>query len=106
VSVATIRKNDVVIAIAGVSRGKTGKVLQVQRSKERVLVEGLSLVKKTLQKSQDNPQGGISEKEGPIAVSNVMLYCPQCKRGVRIRRRRDGKKPLRVCARCSHEFDR
>ncbi len=106
-SVATIKKNDVVIVARGSSAGKTGKVLGVDRGKGRALVEGLNLVKKAIRKSQDNPQGGIVEKEASIALPNLRPYCPECKRGVRIRRRLDGDKRVRVCAGrgCKHVFD-
>ena len=106
-SVATIRKDDTVIVHSGANAGKTGKVLLVDRIKDRALVEGLNLVKKTLKKSQDNPQGGIVEKEASMAVSNLMNFCPNCKKGVRIGRRRDGDKALRFCktSGCDHVFD-
>jgi large subunit ribosomal protein L24 len=96
-----------VIVKNGASAGKTGKVLLVDRLKNRVLVEGLNLCKKTLKKSQDNPQGGIVDKEAAMAVSNLMNYCPNCKKGVRVARRRDEKRAIRVCktAGCDHAFD-
>jgi len=105
VSVSNIKKNDTVIAIAGSSSGKTGKVLDVNPVRGRAIVEGLKLMKKTLRKSQDNPQGGIAEKEGAIAISNLMLYCPDCKKGVRVRRSKEGKKAVRKCASCDRPFD-
>jgi large subunit ribosomal protein L24 len=105
VSVARIKKNDIVMAIAGADSGKTGKVLQVNPAMGRVLVEGLRLVKKTVRKSQDNPQGAIVDKEAAIAASNLMLYCPACKKGVRVKRVRDGGKPVRKCVSCGHSFD-
>ncbi|MGQ9660991.1 MAG: 50S ribosomal protein L24 [Kiritimatiellia bacterium] len=104
-SVARIKKNDVVVAIAGTSAGKTGKVLRVLPAERRAVIEGLKLVKKTLRKTQDTPQGGIIEKESPIALSNLMLYCPDCKRGVRVGRVRDGERWVRKCRRCGHAFD-
>jgi len=106
-SVKAIRKNDTVIAISGTSAGKSGKVLHVDKVRGRVLVEGLNLVKKTLRKTEDSPQGGIVEKEAGIAASNLMLYCPECKRGVRVRRRKDGDRRIRACAAagCSHVFE-
>ena len=103
-----IRKNDVVIAIAGADAAakKTGKVLRVFRGRGKVLVEGMRFVTKTVRKSQEYPQGSIIRKEAPIAVSNVMLFCSQCKKGVRINRTRDAKgRPVRVCRRCRHAFD-
>jgi large subunit ribosomal protein L24 len=105
VSSKTIRKNDVVTAISGVAAGKTGKVLQVLPAGDRAIVEGLKLVKKTLRKSQDNPQGGVVDRESPIALSNLMLYCPECKKGVRPNRVEDGSKHVRKCRRCGHLFD-
>ena len=105
-STTTIKKNDTVIAISGTSGGKTGKVLQIQTDKHRALVEGLNIVKKTMRKTQENPQGGIVEKEASIAISNLMLYCPDCKKGVRVKRNREERKPVRACvtAGCTHRF--
>jgi large subunit ribosomal protein L24 len=102
-SVQRIRKGDVVIAIAGVEAGNSGKILQV--TGERVLVEGLNLRKKTIRKSQDNPRGAIVPKECPIAESNLMPYCPSCKKGVRLVRSAENGKSVRKCRRCGHLFD-
>lgn len=66
-----IKKGDTVQAIAGDDNGKTGKVLQVQPETGRALVEGLNFVKKHMRKTQDNPQGGVFEKEAPIHLSNL-----------------------------------
>lgn len=68
-----VKKNDVVVVIAGTQRGKRGKILEVLRERNRVLVEGVNLIKKTQRKSQDHPQGGIIEREGAVPISNVML---------------------------------
>ena len=68
----TIKKNDVVFVIAGDDKGKSGKVLRVDRKAGRVYVEGLNMLKKTMRRSQDRPQGGIIDVEGPIDISNVM----------------------------------
>jgi len=103
-----IRRNDIVIARTGTtaSGGKTGKVLQVFPGKARAIVEGLNLIHKTLRKSQDNPKGGIIQKEASIAVSNLMLYCSHCKKGVRVSRARSEQgKPTRKCKQCGHLFD-
>ena len=104
-SVARIRRNDQVVVRTGRDAGKTGRVLQILPARSRAVVEGVNLVKKTLRKSQDNPQGGISEKEASMALSNLQVYCPSCKKGVRTRRERDGAKGIRQCARCGHAFD-
>ncbi len=68
-----VKKGDQVQVISGNFRGSTGKVLQVLSRKERVLIEGVRMIKKHLRKSQDNPSGKISEREGPIHISNVRL---------------------------------
>lgn len=67
-----VKKDDMVVVIAGADRGKIGKVLATFPSKNRVLVEGINVIKKALRKSQDNPKGGIVTKEGPIQISKVM----------------------------------
>jgi large subunit ribosomal protein L24 len=59
--------------VSGNFRGSSGKVLQVLPKKQRLLIEGVRLIKKHLRKSQDNPQGKIAEREGPIHISNVRL---------------------------------
>jgi large subunit ribosomal protein L24 len=105
VSAHRIKKNDTVIAISGANVGRSGKVLQVMPAGNRVLVEGLNLVKKALRKTQDNPQGGIAEKEAPIDISNLMLYCPHDKKGVKVRIEADGDRKIRKCKRCGHAFD-
>ena len=66
-----IRKGDEVIVIAGDHKGKKGKVLQVIRAKNRVLVEGVNMIKKHERKTQDNPQSSISEREASIHYSNI-----------------------------------
>jgi large subunit ribosomal protein L24 len=105
VSVARIKKNDVVVVRSGKDAGKTGKVLFADLTAGRAIVEGLNLVKKTMRKSQDNPQGGIVDKEAPLAAAKLMLHCPECKKGVRIRRLREGDKPVRKCKECGHSFE-
>jgi|TARA_B100001094_G_C17886598_1_gene649511 large subunit ribosomal protein L24 len=68
-----IKKGDEVIVISGDHKSKKGKVLQVLREKNRVIVEGVNLTKKHERKSQDNPEGSIVERESSIHYSNVML---------------------------------
>lgn len=79
-----IKKNDNVIVISGNYKGKTGKVLKVFKDKDRVIVEGVNLRKRHTKPSQKNPQGGITEKEAPIHVSNVMIIDPKTGKGTRI----------------------
>ena len=67
-----VKKNDEVVVIAGTERGKRGRVLQVLRDKDRVIIEGAKIIKRHMRKSQAYPQGKIVEREGTIHISNVM----------------------------------
>jgi large subunit ribosomal protein L24 len=67
-----IKKGDEVVVISGTSRGSRGKVLKIQRNNNRVLIEGVNLIKKTVRPTQENPKGGINELEGSIHISNLM----------------------------------
>lgn len=68
-----IKRNDVVVVIAGSHKGKSGKVLEVLPAKQRARVEGIAMMKRHLKKSQEHPQGTISEREGSVHLSNLML---------------------------------
>jgi large subunit ribosomal protein L24 len=106
---AKIKKDDVVIARTGKERfgKKTGKVLKVLTDKNQVIVQGLNLVKRHTKPSQKHQKGGIVEREAPLAVSNVMVYCTRCKRGARVGLKvlKNGSK-LRVCKRCGESLDK
>lgn len=97
-----VAKNDIVLIRSGNFRGKRGKVLKVFPDKQRVIVEGVNLVKRHMRRSQKNPQGGIIEKEAPIHVSNVQVICPKCGKPTRIGRKvlENGKR-VRVCKKCN-----
>ncbi len=103
-----IRKNDEVIVLKGKDRGKTGKVLKVNPEKQTVIVEKIKFAKEFIRRDQSkNIQGGIMEKEAPIHVSNLMLYCSECAQGVRARTKRleDGSS-IRVCAKCDISLEK
>ena len=68
-----VKKGDEVQVISGNHRGARGKILQVLPKKQQVLIEGVRLIKKTVRKSQDNPNGAIVTREGPIHISNVKI---------------------------------
>ena len=68
-----IQRDDQVTVIAGKDKGKSGRVLRVDRAKSKVLVEGVNIVKKAMRKKRENDRGGIVEIEAPIHISNVML---------------------------------
>jgi len=75
-----VKKGDEVQVISGNHRGATGKILQVLPKKQQVLIEGVRLIKKTVRKSQDNPNGAIVTREGPIHISNVKIVETKPKR--------------------------
>ena len=88
-----IKTGDTVKIIAGEEKGKEGKVLRVDREKNRAIVEGLNLVKKHTKPNAQNPQGGIVEKEASIHISNLSLIDPKTKKATRVGFEvRDGKK--------------
>ena len=68
-----VKKGDNVEVISGNFKGSSGKVLEVLPRKQRVLIEGVRIIKRHLRKSQDNPAGSIAEREGPIHISNVKV---------------------------------
>ena len=79
-----VRKEDNVVVIAGNYKGKTGKILKVFPKKNRIIVEGVNIRKRHTKPSQQNPQGGIVEKELPIDASNVMVIDPKTNEPTRI----------------------
>jgi len=107
-----IKKEDNVEVISGKEKGKTGKVIQVDRKKGRVLIEGINLVRKTMRKSKNNPNGGIKDIEAFLDISNVMLVCPKCNKRTRVgfKIKKDSSKSqkvlrVRVCKKCKNEID-
>jgi len=96
-----IKKQDIVFVLAGRDKGKTGKVFRVYPGRERALVEGVNYVKKHTRKSQDNPKGGIVQKESSIHLSNLALFCKTCNKSARVgfNTLTDGTKS-RYCKRC------
>jgi large subunit ribosomal protein L24 len=68
-----VKKNDEVVVLTGTQQGKRGKVLEVLRDRSRVIVEGVNFIKKASRKTQEQPQGGIIEREGTLHISKVML---------------------------------
>ena len=102
-----VKKGDVVQIITGKDAGKRGRILSVDTAKGRVVVEGANMIKKHLKPTQTNPQGGILDKEGSVASSNVLLYCNKCKGPVRYGKQigSDGSK-VRVCKKCGEAFDK
>jgi large subunit ribosomal protein L24 len=108
---ARIRRNDEVIVMSGKDRGKTGRVLRVDKAKDRVYVEGLNIIKRHMRPQQvagaqrAETVGGVVEKEGPIHVSNVMLLDPKEKKPTRVGIAREDGKSYRVAKRSKTRID-
>lgn len=100
-----IKKGDMVKVICGKDKGKTGKVLKVLWAQSRMLVEGVNLVKKHTRRTQENQKGGVIERENPIHISNIMLFCKQCNKAVRtkINILKDNSK-TRLCVKCGNSI--
>ncbi|MDD5097648.1 MAG: 50S ribosomal protein L24 [Candidatus Omnitrophica bacterium] len=96
-----IKKDDMVQIIAGKDKGKKGKVLNVNQSSKRVLVEGLNLAKKHKRQSRQDQKGGIVSIEMPVSISNLMIVCKSCSKPSRvgIMTQKDGTKS-RFCKAC------
>jgi large subunit ribosomal protein L24 len=102
-----VKKNDMVMIMTGKEKGKTGKIIKVFTDKGRVLVENLNVVKRHSRPTRANAQGGIIEKEAPLASSNVLLFCTACSKPTRTGKRllEDGSK-ARFCKKCNEIVDR
>ena len=88
-----IKTGDSVVVIAGEHKGKKGKILNVDREKNRAIVEGINLISKHTKPSAQNPQGGIIKKEAPIHISNLSLLDPKTGEPTKVGYEvRDGKK--------------
>lgn len=101
-----VKKGDTVMVVTGKDKDKTGKIIQILSKKDGVIVEGLNIVKRHT-RARGNEPGGIVEKEAPVHISNVMVYCEKCKKPVRTRTTvlEDGKK-ARLCVKCGESFDK
>ncbi len=97
----SLRKNDIVQVISGNDRGHSGKILRVERERERVVVEGVNFVWKHLRRSQQHPHGARIKKEASVHLSNVRLVCQACNKPTRSewKRLEDGTR-VRICRKC------
>jgi large subunit ribosomal protein L24 len=102
-----VRRGDTVGVIAGREKGKRGKVLRVITDKGRVLVEHVNMIKKHQRPTQKLRQGGIIEREGALALSNVLVVCSRCDKPSRTGMKilGDGRK-VRTCKRCGEAIDK
>jgi len=104
----SLKKNDIVVVRQGKDKGKTGKVLKVFPDKGRAIVERVNFIKEFIRPDRSkNIQGGIMEKEAPIPVSRLLLWCEECERGVRIKTKRldDGSR-IRICPKCEISLEK
>jgi len=101
-----IRKEDEVLVLTGKDQGETGKVRRALPRENRVLVEGVNMVKRHMKPRGQARQAGIITREAPIHVSNVMLMCPKCQQPTRVgfRLLEDGSR-VRVCKKCHEVID-
>ncbi len=94
---ARIKKNDIVVVIAGKDKGKRGRVVSIFDEQDRVIVEGVNMITRHLPKNQQNPaDGGRKEMEAPFHISNVMPWSEKESKGVRVRFQGEGKSKIRV----------
>ncbi len=94
-----LKKEDQVKVIAGKEKGKSGKILKIDREKGKVVVAGLNMVKKAQKPRKQGDKGGIIDIEAPIAISNVMIVCKKCG-PTRIGLEGEGKQKVRKCKKC------
>jgi large subunit ribosomal protein L24 len=106
-----IKTGDEVLVVAGKDRShkgrpRRGKVLSVEPSKDRVVVDGVNLIKKAMRQTQQVRQAGIVTQPAPLHISNVMLVCPNCDAATRVARRRTSTgRGVRVCKHCHKDID-
>jgi large subunit ribosomal protein L24 len=95
-----IKKGDNVIVIAGKERGKQGKVARLLPDENRIIVEGMNMIKKHRRPRKAGEKGQLIEIASPLNISNVQLYCESCKKGVRLGSKDDKGKKVRICVSC------
>jgi large subunit ribosomal protein L24 len=102
-----IRKHDNVMVMTGRDSGKRGRVLRVLPLENRVIVEGVNIIKRhTKPNPQKNIKGGIVEREAALHASNVQLVCPECSKATRVGHRIDGDRKVRICRKCEGVVDK
>jgi large subunit ribosomal protein L24 len=103
-----IRKNDNVVVTTGKDRGKSGRVVRLVPEKNRLVVEGVNIIKRhTKPNPQKNVKGGVVEREAPLHASNVQIVCPECGKPTRVGKKvlDDGRK-VRICRKCDGVLDK
>ncbi len=98
-----LRKNDTVQVISGRDRGKSGRVIRIDRAKMRAVVEGINMVKKAVKQRKQNQKGGITSVEAPLPLGKLMIVCKKCG-PTRIGYLVDEKGKKRICRSCGGEL--
>jgi len=101
-----VKKGDTVLVIAGNSNGKTGKVLAVSPSTNRVIVEGVNIITKAKKARTAQEKSQLVKMEAPINASNVMVVCPACNKATRVAHDMEGDKKFRKCKKCGASLDK
>ena len=102
-----VNRDDTVLVIAGKDKGKRGRVREVRPADNKIIIEGINIVKKHTKGRQGARQAGIVEQEAPLAASKVMVVCPSCDRGTRIGHTfLDNGQKVRQCRHCGQVFER
>jgi len=99
-----IKKGDQVLVISGKYRGKKGKVIRALPKKEKIVVEGVNIVKKHVRPRRAGEKGQIVQMPAPLHVSNVKLICSHCKKATRVGYKIEGEKKYRICKKCKREI--
>jgi len=101
-----IKKNDSVMVVSGDEKGKKGRVLSMLAKEDKVIVEGINMIKRHMKPSKKYSQGGIIEKEAPLNRSNLMLTCPKCDKPTKIGNKLlENDKKIRLCKKCGEVIE-
>lgn len=100
-----VKKGDNVVILAGKDKGRTGKIVSVNTSAGRVVVDGANEITKHVKARSANQQSRIEKKSGTIDASNVMILCPACNKATRVANKVEGGKKIRVCQKCGAALD-
>jgi large subunit ribosomal protein L24 len=99
-----IKKGDTVLIIRGKDRGKSGKVVKVIPKENKIVVEGLNLVKKHVKPKRQGEKGKIIEIPAPLYISKVKLICPNCNKPTRVGYKIEGEEKFRICKKCQSKI--
>jgi ribosomal protein L24, bacterial/organelle len=99
-----VKRDDTVIVLSGKDKGKTGKVMSVDKKGGKVVVENVNMVSRHTKPRQQGQEGGILKKEAPMYAAKVMRVCPKCDKPTRPAHKLDGDKKTTVCKKCGAEI--